>query len=78
MIARVTLPSGRTVIDTGKLYIGIAADEYRPPEQGEHARIFQRLLTTPLPPREWHPTPPVIDLKPSLRKRVAQLLRSFR
>lgn len=72
MIARVTLPSGRVVIDTGRLFIGIAASEYRPPEQGEHARMWQRILTTPMP-RQWVETPPVIYTRPSLMQRIARL-----
>jgi hypothetical protein len=77
VIARVTLPSGRTVLDTGKVQIGILAAVQRQPEIGEHARMWQRVLTSEIP-REWYDTPAVIDLKPSLRKRVAMLLRGFK
>lgn len=69
MIARVTLPSGKTVLDTGRVLIGIAATEYRPPEPGEHARMWQRVFTTPLV-REWHQTPRVIRLRRSLWQRL--------
>lgn len=73
MIARVTLPSGRTVIDTGKVLVGILAAP-KPAEQGSHAQLLQRLLTTPLPPREWHSHPVRFHVSPSLWQRVARLI----
>lgn len=69
MIARVTLPSGRTVLDTGRVQIGILASEYRPPMPGEHARIWQRVLTTPVP-RQWHETPRIVHLRRSWWQRL--------
>lgn len=77
MIARVTLPSGRVVLDTGKVKVGLLATTHKPPAPGSHAELMQRVLCTPLP-KVWHDAPPVIDLKPSLRKRVALMLRGFR
>jgi hypothetical protein len=70
MIARVTLPSGRTVLETRTgLRIGLLATEYRPPEPGEHARMWQRLFTTPMP-RLWFETPRVIRLRRSWWQRL--------
>jgi hypothetical protein len=76
VIARVTLPSGKTVIDTGRVLIGILA-ENRPPEQGEHARIWQRVLTAEIP-RQWEETPRVIKTKPSLWERIRELANVVR
>jgi hypothetical protein len=60
--------NGREVIDTGKVYIGLR-HESRYVEQGEHAKLIQRLLTTPLP-RQWVDTPRVVILKPTLWGRI--------
>lgn len=69
MIARVTLPSGRVVIDTGKVRIGLLAAPPRQPEAGSHALLIQTLLTTVVP-REWHQTPRVIRLRRSWWQRL--------
>jgi hypothetical protein len=68
MIARVTLPSGRTVLDTGKVMIGLL-HEPRHVEEGSQALLIQRLLTTRVP-REWHTAPRVIRLRRSLWQRL--------
>ena len=57
---RITLPSGRTVLDTGRVLIGLRA-EPRPQDQGSHAELFQRLICTPLPKR-WEPAQRVVPL----------------
>jgi hypothetical protein len=60
--------NGREVIDTGKVLIGL---RYEPKyvEQGSHALLIQRILTTPLP-RQWVDTPRVVILKPTLWGRL--------
>lgn len=61
---------------SGKVAIGLR-HEPRYVEQGSHAELIQRLLTTQVP-RQWYEHPQTIELKPSLRRRVALLLRGFR
>lgn len=51
MIQRTTLPTGREVIDTGKVLIGLRAEQ--PPAQlTRDAETLQRALL-PKPPRDW-------------------------
>lgn len=82
MTARPTLiprrMNGRDVLDTGAVCIGLFAEPQRARDPGVHAEAIQRAMTAPLPQREWHEAPRVIDLKPSLRKRVALILRGFK
>jgi hypothetical protein len=69
VIARVTLPSGRTVLDTGRVQIGLLATQQRQPDPGAHAQLWQRVFTTPVP-RQWHKTPRVIRLRRSWWQRL--------
>ena len=72
MIAQVTLPSGRTVIDTGKVPIGLRY-ESRHVERGAHALMWQDIFTTELPPRsDWTPPPKPMPVSPSWWQRVAR------
>lgn len=64
--------NGRDVLDTGAVCIGLLA-ESRPAELGSHAQRLQRLLMTPLPPREWHLHPVRFHVSSSLWRRVARL-----
>lgn len=57
IIERVTLPSGRQLVSTGKVVIGIAHQpQPHRRDPGTQAEIIQRVLCTPLP-REWHEHP---------------------
>ena len=58
---RITLPSGRTVIDTGRVKIGILAQPHKPPQPGSHAELFQRVICTPIP-KQWEPAQRVVPL----------------
>jgi len=69
VIARVTLPSGRVVIDTGRVQIGLLAQPHKPPQPGSQAELMQRVLTAPLP-REWHEHPQEFHVSPSLFQRL--------
>lgn len=74
-ITRVTLPSGRIVLDTGKVRIGLRAPD-KPAEQGEHARIIQRVMCTPLP-RQWQEHPHAFYVSPSPWRRILELLKGI-
>jgi len=67
--------NGREVLDTGRVYIGLLAQP-KPQEQGEHAKLFQKLFTTPVP-REWHEHPVCFRLKSSLWERIIQRAKTF-
>lgn len=69
----VALSPNRFVYYTGKVAIGLRF-EPRYVEQGSHAELIQRVLTTKVP-RVWFETPRIVKLKPSLIDRLRELLR---
>lgn len=77
MIARITLPSGRVVIDTGRVQIGLLAQPHKPPQPGSQAELMQRVLTAPLP-REWHEHPTTFPVSRPLWRRVLDLFTTSR
>lgn len=64
----VALSPRRFVYWSGKVAIGLR-HEPRYIEQGAHALMFQRLLTTEVP-REWHPAPRQFYVSPSWWRRA--------
>jgi hypothetical protein len=72
----ITVPgTGRRLYWTGRVCVGLLAQQQRPRDPGVHAELLQRLLTTPEPRREWHETPRTFYLKPPLWQRIARIWR---
>lgn len=69
----VALSQHKFVYWSGKVAIGLRF-EPRYIEQGSHAELIQRVLTTKVP-RVWHECPRIVKLKPSLIDRLLELLR---
>lgn len=67
----VPLTPSRFVYWTGRVAVGLRYEPLPERDLGVNAEAIQALLTTEKP-REWHPTPPVIVLKPSLWQRLKQ------
>lgn len=76
MIARVTLASGKTVLDTGRVLIGIRAPANPPRDPGVSAEVLQRVLCAPMP-RQWEPAPREFHVSPSFWQRLVRAVRSI-
>lgn len=74
MTTHITLPSGRTVIDTGRVLIGLRAPAKIVRDPGVSAEIIQRALCAK-PRREWEPERPVVQVSRPLWRRVVDAVR---
>lgn len=71
-----TLPSGRTVIDTGRVLIGLRAPVAVVRDPGVSAEIIQRAICAK-PRRVWEPAQPVVQVSRPWWLRVVDALRKW-